>query len=521
MATANYNLADTLYQRLMLSPLGLDRENAVAFWMLILFGTLTLGGLWYFEGEIPVVLAILYVTGIFILSFLRIDYSLYLLFAGVMTMDQFAIPGFSSITHEISFFSNLKEIPYLPFFSAGVINPVELHILFLVLSLLILISVDKNMSFTAIPVWIPFTLFFFSLVGSFVYGLQGGGDILVALWEVRALFYLCIMYLIVPQIIRTRRQINVLLWIFIIGVTLKAFQGIGRFVSLGFTTGGFDVLTNHEDPVFTVTLLILLAGFMVYKVDTRQRLWLFVLLLPLLLGFYVAQRRAAYASLMVSVCTFIVLLPMLKRWYFLKFFLPVLAFLMLYGVVFWNSGSTLGRPVQMIKSGLEKPSSETNYRDYNSNLYREFENYNLASTVAGNPITGTGFGKKYDQPIPLAAINFTLSEYIPHNQILWVLVKMGGIGFLTFWFFFNSIAAKGTQVFFRLEDPYLKVVALFIVVAIINQMVVSYFDLQLTYYRNMLYLGCLIGIIPALERISLTDNSDDQNARGESGRTVA
>lgn len=40
-----------------------------------------------------------------------------------------------------------------------------------------------------------------------------------------------------------------------------------------------------------------------------------------------------------------------------------------------------------------------------------------------------------------------------------------------------------------------------VVVAVINQMVVSYFDLQLTYYRNMIYLGTLMGLMPTLERI--------------------
>jgi hypothetical protein len=37
-----------------------------------------------------------------------------------------------------------------------------------------------------------------------------------------------------------------------------------------------------------------------------------------------------------------------------------------------------------------------------------------------------------------------------------------------------------------------------IVIAIVNQIVVSYFDLQLTYYRNMIVLGTLCGLIPTL-----------------------
>jgi len=508
MATANYNLASSLFQRLVLSPLGLKWENAGALWLLLMFAGLTFGSLYYFNGDIPVVLTVLYLAGIFVLSLVRVDYSLYLLMAGVMLFEQYTIPGFEPITHEIRYFNNFKEIPYLPSIPAAMMNVVEIHLSFIFLSVLVLLAARKDLSLTPIPAWMPFILFIGVLGFSLVYGLSGGGDLLVAIWEVRALFYLCLMYIVVPQIIRTKKQIRILFWVFISGVAIKAFQGIARFVVLGFTTGGHDVLTNHEDPVFMVTLFILLAAFIVYRTGDRQAVWLVVLLLPMLLGFYVAQRRAAYASLMVSVAVFIVLLPPARRRQFMKLFTPVLIALLIYGTAFWNSNSTLGRPAQMIKSGLTKPEIETNYRDYSSNLYRDFENYNLAQTVSNNPIIGVGFGKKYEQPIPLVEIPFPLMDYIPHNQILWVLVKMGGVGFFLFWFFFNSFAATGSRVLMRVRDPYLKAVSTVIVIAVINQMVVSYFDLQLTYYRNMLYLGCLMGMLPAIKQISASDENE-------------
>ena len=215
---------------------------------------------------------------------------------------------------------------------------------------------------------------------------------------------------------------------------------------------------------------------------------------------------------MVSISTFIVLLPTLKRIQFLKYFLPVLSALLIYGGAFWNSDASFGRPVQMIKSGFVVPDKETNFRDYSSNLYRDFENYNLARTVVNNPILGTGFGKKYDQPIPLVSIRFTLSEYIPHNQIYWILVKMGAVGFFAFWYFFNCFAARGTQLFLRLNDPYLKAVTLVIIIAVINQMVVSFFDLQLTYYRSMIYLGCLMGLLSVIHNIDSEEQSREEKA---------
>lgn len=240
----------------------------------------------------------------------------------------------------------------------------------------------------------------------------------------------------------------------------------------------------------------------------------FNILLPLALGFYVAQRRATYASLIVAISAFVLLLPYVKQIKFLKYFIPVLLLLSIYGATFWNDHGTLGRPVQMIKSGLVEPDKETNFRDYSSNLYRDFENYNLARTVANNPILGTGFGKRYEQPIALVEIRFALRDYIPHNQIYWVLVKMGAVGFFAFWLFFNCFAAKGTQVFMRLKDPFLKVVTLVIVIATINQMVVSFYDLQLTYYRNMIYLGCLMGLLPVISNLQSKEEPEADDKEG-------
>lgn len=515
MRSFNYNIFPSLYWRLFLKPLGLNTENSLVLWLLMIYGSIIIGGLWLFQGDVPVVLSIVYLVTIFFLSFLRLDYSLYLLLFGVLIFDQFGIPTYNPFTYQIDFFRNLKEISYIPFFNSGMANPIEIHLFFIIFSLILIFAIKKDFTWRPIAVPIPFFIFFGFFVMSFLYGMKNGGDFMVALWEIRAFFYFFILYLITPQIIRNKEQIRVLVWIFIISITFKALQGIERFIELGFTTGGKATLTNHEDPVFIVTLLILLLGLLVFRSKDKQRMWLLILLIPLLLGFYVGLRRAAYASFMVSFATFVVLLPTQIRWKFIKGMFPVFIVIAIYAGAFWNNNGTLGRPVQMIKSGFETPTKEKNVDDYYSNLYRDFEDYNLAQTVVYNPIKGIGFGKKYAQPIPLVNIRFPLRDYIPHNEIMWILVKMGAIGFLVFWFFFNSFAAKGVKIFARLEDPYLKAIALFIVIAIINQMVISYFDLQLTYYRNMIYLGCLMGLLPTVGQY-VTENKEGKEEDSDS-----
>lgn len=520
MSSANSHITlPYIYRKVMFGTLGLEENNTLLFWVLLALGAITFGGFWFFQGKVLIVFGILYLLGFSLLSVLRIDFSFYVVMFAIMIFDQFQIPGLESFTQRVYFFNNLKENPYVPYYDAAVLNPLEVHLLIIVFALFIRSAVLKDFSFKRFPILFPFLIFVAAFIYSCVYGLKQGGDSLIVLWEVRALFYLILMYLIVPQIIRSKEQIYWLVWVVILGITFKAFQAILTFARIGFTTGGYETLTNHEDPVFIVTLFVLLVGFLVYKSWNTQTFYLLCVTLPFLLAFYVAQRRAAYASCIVSFATFFVLLPGATRWKFLRSTLPILFGLVMYGAIFWNSNSILARPVQVIKSGMVEPTMEEDLDDFYSNLYREYENYNLAVTVRNNPVLGVGFGNKYEQPIKLVPIPFSLRDYIPHNEIYWVIVKMGAVGFFAFWFFFNSVAAKGVQIFARVHDPYLKAITLFVIIAIINQMVVSYFDLQLTYYRNMVYLGSLMGLLPAIEYESIKENMELDRKRNKKPET--
>ncbi len=504
----NESLPVRLYRILILNPLGLDRQTAPVLWLLVFFCALLGLSLWQFDGEIPVTVTAVYVCSFVIIAFIRPDIALYTFVFFVILFDQLQLPGFEPITYDVMFFHNIKEISYLPL-DVGGINPVEFHLFLMLFAWFILFSANKKIDFVPIPVWPAFALFIGWFGLSFVYGILTGGEFLVALWEIRATIYLAIMYVLVPQIIRTKKQIYILFWIIIATITIKAIQGMIRYVSLGFSTEGYEALTNNEEPVLMVTIIILLLAFFAMKINTAQRTWLLIFLIPIILGFYAGQRRASFASLMVTFGAFVLLLPPDVQFRFIKRAMPVVLILMIYGAVFWNSNSPLAQPVQMVKSGMVTPDKYENMRDYHSNLYREIENYNLSVTAKENTLLGVGFGNKYEMPVELVNINFPLRDYIPHNQIFWVYVKTGLIGFILFWFFFNAFAFQGVITFMRLKDPYLKAVALVIVIAVLNQMVVSYYDVMLTFYRNMIYLGCLMGLLPALIRISKREENEE------------
>jgi len=163
MKTISHSLYGSIYQRVFLSPLGLDKENSSVLWILLLFAAMLSGGMYYFDGNVALVTGILYLTFVLLLSLFRIDYSFYLFIFTVLLFEQYAIPGFPSITRDVAFFSNLKEISYVPFFEAGMISPFEIHIIFITLALFLHISIRKDFELKPISVWGAFLLFFVCL----------------------------------------------------------------------------------------------------------------------------------------------------------------------------------------------------------------------------------------------------------------------------------------------------------------------------------------------------------------------
>lgn len=454
-------------------------------------------------GNVNILAALFLMIGVavMLLTFYRVDWGFYIFFGLIMFLDQFGIPKFDPITFRFDYFKNLKEISYIPSFSAAVLNPLEVQLLLLLLAWFIAVSVNKKTKVQHVTIWGLAIIFLLTLVASLIHGLKTGGVFLPALWELRAFFYFSFLYFFVPQIIQSKEQIKTLMWVFIAGVSFKAFQGIERFVKLGLSFRGMETLTNHEDPVFITLLVLFLLALILFDAKEKHRTALIWLLFPLLMGFFTGQRRAAYGGLIVSFAGLIILLSSRQRAIFFKVLTPFLIVGAIYSAVFWNSESKLASPVSLLKSSFFTDKSDAGER-YLSNLYRKFERYDLAYTVKSSPVTGLGFGKKYEMPIPLAQIPFPLRDFIPHNEVLWLLVKMGGVGFFVFWFFFDSLLFRGSTLCVKLKDPFLKAVCAIIVVSFINQIAVSFYDLQLTYYRNMVLLGTLWGLLPTLQNLN-------------------
>lgn len=463
------------------------------------------GGIIFLAGGNPFVLPALCVAVIFLLLLSRhMEILIYLLLAISLLLEQFQIFGIDNLLAlKIPIYLNLSLITGV---DALAMNPIELLLGLTIGIWFIRATVSREWSLRRIPNAGMAFVFLCMLVGFVAYGLGTGGVFTVALWEVRALFYLCATYFITPQLIRTRPQIRACIWIIIVTVAIKGLQGCWRFfVSLEGSLGDVPAITGHEDALFMDTVFVLMIAMFFLHVYGRQ-FWAMVLTFPpTFLTFLITQRRIAYGTLVFSAIIVIAFMSRRTQLLAAKLAIPLVFVVMLYAGAFWNSSSTIALPIQQVRSIFEEGENEDS-----SNTYRKVENFNLEQTIRRHPL-GVGFGNKYLIIMPLDEVDFPLWDYIPHNCIYWMWAKTGFIGFIVFWLFFGSCICQTLMDYRKFSDPYFKAVALMVATFIFSQVVVAYYDLQITFYRNMIYLGICMGLPATMRHVEGIDNTESRS----------
>src|SRR5262249_38381895 len=213
--------------------------------------------------------------------------------------------------------------------------------------------------------------------------------------------------------------------------------------------------------------------------------------------------RAGYVSLAVSFG----LLPLLlenRRRVLLKLAMPVLIVLSAYSGLFWNrTADPVGVPLQKVKSIFFMGPVGTS--DYNSNLYRVAENYNLQHTILNHP-WGLGFGHPFESYLPLPDISLLLAhwQYRPHNTILGMWMLLGTPGFIVCLAYFGSIIMLASRHARRQSDPYFKAVSFFILAAFTSGLLFATVDHYIGTQRGAVFLGALAGILTVLEQLHPT-----------------
>ncbi len=339
-----------------------------------------------------------------------------------------------------------------------------------------------------------------------VIGQAHHGDLRVALMEARPYVYLAATYFVASVFIRDRRAIRAMLWAFIGTVAFKAIQGIYVWVLNRHMEPKPESYISHEASYFFVIYLVLVLALWLFDQRGSMRTWSTRLLPLVLFANTVNDRRASWEMLGGALLCFGIItykaLP-IRRHLLGKAIVGLVLISAVYFPVMWNSNSSLGGPARAIKSQIA-PST----RDADSDTYRVQENANLQLNIKQDGLLGRGFGVKIDYALPITDISQDdpLIAYIPHNDVLDVLMRMGVLGGIAMWALIAAAIISG----FRLamsRDRELAVIGTVVACSIVAYALMGAVDQGFFFFRIAFITGSLLGLAEAARRLARVDGA--------------
>ena len=465
----------------------------------ILFLSLSLGAIILrSDPEVRFLGWFVYLAGVAAILF-RPRWGIYLMLFFALVGDSVLLPWYPFVKN----FSSYESIFYLS--SALIINPLESYLILTFLSWLIRDAFLRRLHFYKGDLFIPAAVFLVFITFGLIYGIWKGGNVTIALWEVRPFYYLFGMIILSTNLFTKREHYsNLFIWA-AAALIIESFVGTYYFfVVLNGSLAGIEEITEHSAAIHINTVFVLIMSAWIYRGSLVKRFALLPWLPFLIITYFAAHRRAAFVSLAVAVILFAILLFFENRKVF-WFLVPTVAVISgLYLVAFWNNTGSLGTPAQALKS-VVAPTSAT-IRNQSSNIYRVLENINTSFTIHQHAITGIGFGNKFYLLVPLPDISFfEWWNYLPHNSIIYIWVKSGFGGFMAMLYFIGISILTGTRVVMRVQDREIKILLITGLIYIIMHFLYAYVDISWD-AQSMLYIGAVLGILNSAENIlSLPD----------------
>ena len=456
---------------------------------------------------LPIALLIVVLTPILLWRFPRLTFYFTLIAASLFELSVIIGPDgqqFSdSLTDRVPIFWNVNTIfqTYAHANFKGVpLNLFEIFILIAGVCSCLRAVYSQNTSLRGGPLLLPVGIYMAFVLMGWANGMLTGGDFKISLQEVRSQLYFGLAYLLAVNLIRDRRQLGVVLWTV---AACIAFKGVLLTFRCYVTLHGLPVpdqgVGSHEEVFFFDCFTALLLALWAFGTYPKLR-WFMTALLPfVLLGSLACNRRAGTAAFIVIVPLLILAayqaLPVRRR---LIAALSIVGFALFAGyyVTFQNSDSLIAQPARAIKSQFQPDP-----RDASSNAYRDAEDADLMATIHSAPVQGYGYGKRMFHAVPIADISkqYEWWDVMTHNQVLWVWMRVGTLGFLAYWMMVSAILICAARTLRDPSaDPQIKTAALAAMLIVGALQVFGLLDLQFSNSRDMLFTGLWAGIAAVL-----------------------
>jgi hypothetical protein len=319
--------------------------------------------------------------------------------------------------------------------------------------------------------------------------------------EVRPFFYLIVTTLLVSRLIRTGRDVSAVLWTFVIATGFKAIQGVLVFRSVRHLNPRPEAILGHEESLFFAIFVFLTVILWLIESPGLLRRTATTLLPVVLIADIGNSRRLAWLVMFLGLIALGVVgaiaLPSRRRLLFRLGALAAVA-LAIYLPLYWNGTGGLAQPARALRSAVD-PSS----RDVSSDLYRTQESANLKFDVIhhSTPL-GAGFGVPIDYDLPIVDLRESspILSYVPHNGLLYLMLRFGVLGTAAFF----AVVGTGLIVASRLarsRHRQARLVGLLAIGALVGYVTQGYNDLGFGFYRIALVTGVILGLTTAVSRM--------------------
>lgn len=430
----------------------------------------------------------------------------YVLTAGAALIEIFPLNFPDSLTDRIPLFQNLSNSAGLNGFP---ITPAEILMLTVAIVAVARASAERKLHWPSGRLVAAYCIYVLVVLGAEVHGLVSGGDFKTSLWELRPQVYGFVLFFMATTLVENRSQLVRLAVIFLLAVFVKGLTGDFRyFVTLQGHLGAQEEILAHEDSYFLGMFVAAGLAAAIWLKNRRVMLLMGLGSAVALIAMLANYRRAGLYALAAAAAVILLLAfrfePSLRKriaWFSVAMMIAGAGF------IFYGWDKQYGIQAQIVRPirSLVDPS----VRDFSSDQYRTAETANLIYTFKTSPVIGVGFGKPFLIVVPMADISnlYTLWNVIPHNSLMWVGMRMGAIGFIAFWGLIGLAVLQGFQLIGKRRDPLVRMIAAFAVAAIVGEIVVAYADLQLESYRNLIFLGVVLGVLNRLPQMPEPENA--------------
>lgn len=397
-------------------------------------------------------------------------------------------------------FSSRQSILFLH--DSLTISPIEIYLGLTAVGWFAQMAGERRFRLEGRPVVGPMMLFIVMLTIGFVWGIGvQGGDTNVAIWELRPVLYMPVMFLLVSNLFTRSEQYTRLAVLAIVAISIQNILAFYHYLGLDeVAVEELEGLTEHAASIQYDWMFVLLIALLTVRHCTLGlRLFTAVAAAPTMVAFVLSQRRAAVVALGAGLLLyFLVLFVRQRRTFFVLFPITVLAVLG-YTLAFWNSSSGVGFGARAVKTVFAPEALSE--RDTSSNIYRLIENFNLVFTIRSHPLLGVGFGQPFDQPATLPDISFfVFYEFIPHNSILWIWLKTGYLGFVTLLVIVAFTLRAGTRAALTLPSGNLLAVTIASLGYVVMFLVFAFVDIAWD-PRSTLFLGACMAMCANVVRL--------------------